>query len=251
MGAAPDTHELPESPRAMDFKPQRTKKPRSRPVVRRADPGSTLVPALRLAARANAKLALEYGRLLQAMNPPADDLELARRALQRDPDAIAVLGERLRCVPRMIAARNSRAGRPLGDDEVGDAAHDVIVRVWSQLGEFRGQSALESWVYRFCEFELINATRRKRRRLPSIDAEAMAETAPTPEPVDTERIWQSLDRLLPEEEVVVRAKHFTGMTFDEIAARDDVPIATIKSRYYRALEKLRFWLAPLRPGDAR
>lgn len=235
----------------MDFKPHHAKKLRARPVARRADPGSTLVPALRLAARANARLALEYGRLLQAMNPPADDLELARRALQRDPDAIAILGERLRCVPRMLASRNSRAGRPLGDDEVGDAAHDVIVRVWSQLGEFRGQSALESWVYRFCEFELINATRRKRRRLPSIDAEAMAEAEPTPEPVDNERVWQCLDRLLPEEEVVVRAKHFTGMTFDEIAARDDVPLATIKSRYYRALEKLRFWLAPLRPGEER
>ncbi len=231
----------------MEFKPSRPA--RSRPVTRRGDPAKSLVPALRLAARANARLALEYGRLLQAMNPPADDLQLARRALDRDPSAIAILGERLMCVPRMLAARNNRAGRPLGDDEVGDAAHDVIVRVWSQLGEFRGQSALESWVYRFCEFELINAARRKRRRMPSLDAESVAEPDRPRPSVDTERIRDCLGRLLPEEEVVVQARHFTGMTFEEVAQRHDTPLATVKSRYYRALEKLRFWLAPLREGD--
>jgi RNA polymerase sigma-70 factor (ECF subfamily) len=218
------------------------------PAAATARSGRELVPALRLAARAGARLAIEYGRLLHAMTLPADDLQLAHRALHRDPDAIRLLGERLACVPRMLAARNARAGRPLGDDEIVDAAHDVIARVWSQLGEFRGQAALESWVYRFCEFELINAARRKRRRPASLDPDTIPEAATESRRFDMERVLQCLDRLPPEEESVVRAKHFAGLTFEEIALRDGAQLATVKSRYYRALEKLRFWLAPLRAG---
>ena len=73
---------------------------------------------------------------------------------------------------------------------------------------------------------------------------------PQPDPVDSERVYQGLDRLLPEESAVVRLKHFGELTFEEIAERECAPLATVKSRYYRALEKLRFWLAPLQNGGA-
>jgi RNA polymerase sigma-70 factor (ECF subfamily) len=194
-------------------------------------------------------MAVEYGRLVRAMNLTTDDLLLVRRALERDDDAVREVGERLQCVPRILAARNARAGRPLGEDDVLEAAQEVIARVWSQLGEFRGQSALESWVYRFCEFELVNAVRRKRRSPQAVVAETLVQPAGS-EPVDCERVYQGLDRLLPEEAAVVRLKHFSELTFEEIAVRERAPLATVKSRYYRAMEKLRFWLAPLKDGGA-
>ena len=126
--------------------------------------------------------------------------------------------------------------------------HEVIARVWAQLGQYRGHAALESWVFRFCEFELINAVRRKRRR-PGIALDDVAAEEPRRSGVDNERVYQCLDRLLPEEAAAVRLKHFAELTFEEIAARERAPLATVKSRYYRALEKLRFWLAPLRGGE--
>ncbi|MEZ5962527.1 MAG: sigma-70 family RNA polymerase sigma factor [Planctomycetota bacterium] len=182
------------------------------------------------------------------MNLASDDLDLVRRALRRDDRALHELGRRLQCVPRILAARNARVGRPLGDEDVLEAAHEVIARVWAQLGEFRGQAALESWVYRFCEFELINAVRRKRRAPRPVDEAELVgpDIAPA---VDVERVYSSIDRLTRDEAVVVRSKHFDDLTFEEIADRDQVPLATVKSRYYRGLEKLRYWLTPLREGE--
>lgn len=182
------------------------------------------------------------------MNLASEDLDLVRRALRQDDAALQALGRRLQCVTRILAARNARAGRPLDPDDVLDAAHEVIVRVWAQLGEFRGQAALESWVYRFCEFELINAVRRKRR-LPRAVEEATLIDVEAPASIDTERVYMSIDRLAPEEGAVVRLKHFGELTFEEIAEREGTPLATIKSRYYRGLEKLRFWLTPMQRGE--
>lgn len=183
------------------------------------------------------------------MNLATDDLDLVRRALHGDDAALQELGHRLQCVPRILAARNARVGRPLGEDDVREAAHEVIARVWSQLGEFRGQAALESWVYRFCEFELINAVRRKKRSPRAVDDDLLTDPRAS-DSVDVERVYMGLDRLLPEEAAAVRLKHFDELTFEEIAARAQAPLATVKSRYYRGLEKLRFWLAPMNEGGA-
>jgi len=182
------------------------------------------------------------------MNLASEDLELVRRALDRDDAALTELGQRLQCVPRILAARNAHAGRPLADEDVLEAAHEVIARVWSQLGQFRGQAALESWVYRFCEFELINAVRRKRRAPRQVEESTLVESIER-ESVDFERVSQCLDRLAPDEAATIRLKHFQDLTFEEIAVRERTPLATIKSRYYRSLEKLRFWLAPLRKEE--
>lgn len=208
------------------------------------------MPALRLAAKATARIALEYGRLLRSMTSPPDDLAMVRCSLRGDSTALGSLVTRLQCVPRMLAARNAKAGRPLADDEVADAAHEVIARVWAQLGEYRGQAALESWVYRFCEFELLNAVRRKRRGPRSIEAEPASSPPDATEVVDTERVHRALDRLPQQESRVVCARHFAGLAFEQIAGDEGVPLATVKSRYYRAMDRLRFWLAPLAEGDS-
>jgi DNA-directed RNA polymerase specialized sigma24 family protein len=45
---------------------------------------------------------------------------------------------------------------------------------------------------------------------------------------------------------VIRAKHFDGLTFDEIGARLGIPSNTAKTHYYRGIERMRPLLSSMR-----
>lgn len=174
------------------------------------------------------------------------DHDLVRRALRREPQALDELVSRLGCVARMLAARNARAGSPLHRNEMAEVAQDVLVKVWEHLPAFRGDAALETWVFRFCEFGLMNAARQRRRLAAPIPDEVPVEGEPPGlETSEVERVYTALERLSAEEACVIRQRHFENLRFEAIAATAGEPLTTIKSRYYRALEKLRFWLAPI------
>ncbi len=56
---------------------------------------------------------------------------------------------------------------------------------------------------------------------------------------DDPALEEALKRLPIESREVVALKHFTGLTFDQIATAIGVPRATAASRYYAAIEQLR------------
>ena len=178
------------------------------------------------------------------------DLALARRALAGDPASRDALAERLRCVPRFLAVRNAALGRALGDEELADLAQDVLVLLWTKLPSYVGRGSLETWTYRFCVLEILNFLRSLRRvplalEAPSADADGNdpgVEHDASAGLVHEEA--EALLRHLSEREAeVVRLRHFEGFEADEVAARLGLSLSSVKTYYYRALEKLRPLLA--------
>jgi RNA polymerase sigma-70 factor (ECF subfamily) len=174
---------------------------------------------------------------------------LVRQVREGEAAAIARFIERMDCVASILAARNARLGRPLRDEELSDLAQDTITAVLRKLDMFAGHASLETWVFHFCEHELMNAIRRKRRQprpVADCDREMPRDQAVTHErePTDFEDVYASLDRLAPEKAVVIRLKHFSGLTFPEIATQLEISTNTAKTRYYRGLEELRQLLRP-------
>ena len=180
---------------------------------------------------------------------------LVRRVREGEGAAIARFIERMRCVAGILAIRNARMGRPLHDEELADLAQDTITAVLRKLDTFEGHASLETWVFHFCEHELRNAVRRKRRqprRVADCEDERPRDQAVTQErePTDFEDVHAGLEKLAPEKALVIRLKHFSGLTFPEIAVRLNISANTAKTRYYRGLEELRQWLQP-RFGEGR
>ncbi len=136
---------------------------------------------------------------------------------------------------------------------------EVLTRIWQKLGSFRGAARLETWVWRFCALELAAAVRRGagRREAPTDPAglhaaEAEGAVPPRGEPLAPadgddpwlrERIARALERLPDEERDVVELKHFEDLSFTGIAERNRCSPNTAKTRYYRALGRLRRLLA--------
>lgn len=174
-----------------------------------------------------------------------EDLVLVRAAIAGDRTARERLAERLACVGRMVAARNRRFGGALDEHALRDVTSDVVARVLQKLGDYAGFAAFESWVYVFCEGELRNAVRRRRRlsERETAAAEGAAEDLAAPaQPEGNEDVQLCLQKLPEMDQRAVRWKHFEDLTLEEIAARFAMKINTVKSRYLRALRQLKLCL---------
>jgi RNA polymerase sigma-70 factor, ECF subfamily len=172
------------------------------------------------------------------------DLELVRDALQRQPQAIEGLIARLKCLPRMIAAQNASLGRPLASQDLEDVVQNSIAALWSKLAQYDGRVRLETWVWRFGYLELLYALRRRRRSpvvLPREEERAAAAVGPAgPE---FEDIHQGLERLDADASTLIHLRCFEDLSFEQIGTRLGLPTNTAKTRYYRALHRLRSWLS--------
>lgn len=179
------------------------------------------------------------------LRPPEDhraDLDLVRGTLAGEPAHVERFVLRMHCVPSILASQNSRLGRALTTVEIQDLAQDALLTIWKKLDTFAGLSGLETWVYRICCLELLNAIRRQRRRgrAAKLDEElpAAPAVAHAPNLLEYEHVHRGLERIEPEAADVIRLRHFQELSFDEIAARLSIPVNTSKTRYYRGLRKL-------------
>ena len=144
--------------------------------------------------------------------------------------------------------------------EACDVVQEVFLKVFRNVGNFRGQSTLKTWIYRITVNEAHNARRwffRHRQREVELDAnpketrdwkEIIPDNSRSPFDVafDRERhvmIEAALERINPifRESVVLR--DITDMSYEEIAAILGVSLGTVKSRILRGREALREELA--------
>ena len=144
--------------------------------------------------------------------------------------------------------------------EACDVVQEVFLKVFRNVGNFRGQSTLKTWIYRITVNEAHNARRwffRHRRREVDLDAnpnemrdwkEIIPDNSRSPFDVafDRERhvmIEAALEKINPifRESVVLR--DITDLSYEEIAGILGVSLGTVKSRILRGREALREELA--------
>lgn len=144
-------------------------------------------------------------------------------------------------------------GRPLAPTDLEDLTQDVLVIVWKKLGMYAGEVPLESWVFGICAYELLNALRRqgrlaRTRFLSDEDARFVPDTVAEPEPADAQGLRPFLKHLGPREREVIGLRHVEGLTFQETSVVLGVSVSSVKTHYYRALDKLRDVLRPRAGG---
>jgi RNA polymerase sigma-70 factor (ECF subfamily) len=181
------------------------------------------------------------------------DLVIVREFLDNPASASNPLLERLRIVPRILAALNARCGGRLDSHELADLTQDVFLLVLRKLDGFFGNGSLDGWLYRMCEFELLNRLRKRRRGpvlLGELPAEAEPATCDPPEPEGL--VAAALQRLGGYEAQIIHLRLEDELDFEAIGERLQITAANAKTRYYRGLARLQSMLArhaPLRHGD--
>jgi RNA polymerase sigma-70 factor (ECF subfamily) len=161
------------------------------------------------------------------------------------------------------------AYRLLNDQaDASDVAQEVFLKVFRNIGHFRGDSSLRTWVYRIAVNESHNRRRwlfRHRRGETGIEdsfddvecrEKPLMDAGETPFDFTVNREAQLLlEEALAEINPVFRTalvlREVEDMSYDEIADILEVSIGTVKSRIVRGREALRRNLATrLEPAES-
>ena len=145
-----------------------------------------------------------------------------------------------------------------------DATQEVFLKVFRNIGEFRGQCSLKTWIYRIAVNEASNFRRwfsRHRRGELSLDEEepgrlALADTLEDRQENQYEQVlrrerMQVIERALGQINgsfrVAVVLRDIEGLSYEEIAEILQLSLGTVKSRILRGREALKEKLQALDP----
>jgi RNA polymerase sigma-70 factor (ECF subfamily) len=187
------------------------------------------------------------------------DHELVARVQRGDSKAFDLLVRKYQ--HRIVAL----IGRYVSDwSECQDVAQEAFLRAYRALGNFRGDAQFYTWLHRIAVNTAKNHLVANGRRPPTDDIDvADAEQYDsgvrlrdndTPErELMRQQVEQTVMRAveaLPEElRAAITLREVEGLSYEEIAARMDCPIGTVRSRIFRAREAIGQELAPLLDGE--
>ena len=164
-----------------------------------------------------------------------DDVALVRQCLAGDQAAFEPLVERYHRPLINVAARllGSR-------DEALDSAQNAFIKAYENLESFDQNQRFFSWLYQILRNECLNVLRSRRPSAP-LPEDLAAHGSPADALHEEQRrtaVQAALMTLPDEQREVVLLRHFTELSYDEIAVATGVPVKTVKSRLYSARQRL-------------
>ncbi len=172
-----------------------------------------------------------------------DDAGLVRRALEGDGRAFDTL------VRRYTTPIFNLAFRLVNDRDVAaDITQAAFVRVYENLHQYDPKYRFFSWLYRIAINESYTTLQRRRGQDPLHDEIESHDETPHTQLLRRERddhVQQALMRLNENERAVIVLRHYSDMSYEEIADTLGVKVKTVKSRLFSARMRLRLLLAPV------
>lgn len=176
-----------------------------------------------------------------------DDAEAIARSRDGDLDAYAVLVAR-------YTLRAHRAAYLLGaGEDADDVVQDAFVKAFRHLSRFRAGEPFGPWLLRIVANETKNLVRSRRRRdalvmrLSVLEPDASTADLPADEVLAGERrarLLAAMNALPDSERQVLVCRYFLDLSETETAQVLRWPLGSVKSRTWRALNRLRGLIVP-------
>lgn len=144
--------------------------------------------------------------------------------------------------------------------EVHDVAQEAFIKAYRAIGNFRGESAFYTWIYRIAINTAKNHLVSRGRRPPSTDVEvedaefyaggdSLKDLASPENQLMRDQleqvVYKAIDELPEDLRTAVTLREMEGMSYEEIAEVMACPVGTVRSRIFRARESIDKHLAPL------
>lgn len=134
-------------------------------------------------------------------------------------------------------------------DDSDDLVQEVFVKVWKNLGKFREDAQLYTWIYRIATNECLNFLRKKKNKffVPIHDVQnELAEKLDNSPYVDGDEIQLKLQKALlklpNKQRLVFNMKYFDEMKYEEISKITETTVGSLKANYHHAVKKIEEFL---------
>jgi RNA polymerase sigma factor (sigma-70 family) len=177
------------------------------------------------------------------------DLALAQRALGGDAGAFTVIVKNHQKLVWHMAWRMLQHRQ-----EAEDCSQEVFIRVHRSLGQFRGESALGTWIGRVAFSVALRMAQKRKQRLdipsdyePDLAFEHIGSgedvQAAHAESEQLQALYAAIEQLPSLPRTVLSLHYRDGLQVSEIADMLDCPEGTVKSHLNRGRNRLKAALA--------
>ena len=136
-------------------------------------------------------------------------------------------------------------------EDAQDLSQDVFLKAYQNLAKLDDPAKFAGWLFRIAHNEAYSMLRKNRPddaeiTFDPVTAEASLGSGSRMFPVELSLAVQAaLDRLTADQREAVLLKVYQGFKFEEMAEILEIPVSTVKSRLYTALDLLKTALLPV------
>ncbi len=167
--------------------------------------------------------------------------ELARLAQGGDRQAFGDLMRRL-MNPVMALTYRMTGDR----DAASDLAQETFVRAWREIGQYKGEGPVRSWIWKIAATRSLNYIESRSTRVRLEANAAPDEIYNTPgahRELEQEELRKGmlkfLETLPPQQRLAFDLRFYQQLSFEEISVVMERALGTVKTLYREAVEKLR------------
>ena len=138
-------------------------------------------------------------------------------------------------------------------EDAADMTQEAFIKAYNSLQSFRGDSKFSVWLYRIVSNVCLDFLRSKNRR-PTVSLSVedddgedtqldVADESQSPEllldrKLTRDSVRRGLDSLPPDYRQILLLREIQGLSYDEIAQALSLEVGTVKSRIFRARNRL-------------
>lgn len=128
-------------------------------------------------------------------------------------------------------------------DDADDVLQNTFIKAWSAIDSFRGESRLQTWLFRIAINESLNYLNKKKQVL-SLDQTdgSLADMLASDSYFDgdeVQRQFQTAIKTLPEKQrLVFNLKYFDEMKYEDMSSLLGTSIGALKASYHHAVKKI-------------
>lgn len=128
-------------------------------------------------------------------------------------------------------------------EDADDVLQNSFVKAWTKLDDFRGDSAVSTWLYRICVNESLDFLRKKRELLSPDAVVSISESLLSDEYFDGDdverQLMEAIDTLPEAQKATFTLRYFDEMPYKEMSKIIGTSEAGLKTNYHLAVKKIK------------
>ena len=136
----------------------------------------------------------------------------------------------------------------LSHEDTDDLVQNTFVKAWTNIGKFRGDSQISTWLYKIAINETLTFLGRNRHTTVSIDSPegAVADMLESDVYFNGDRadalFSEAVSRLPEKQRLVFNMKYFEEMKYEEISSILGTSVGALKASFHIAVKKIEEYL---------